>query len=231
MTERSHKFAFDTVFSADGEVLRDGERVKRILTVEEAEAMREAGFQDGQASETARAAQAEADALRAIAAQMQLIIARLHSESETLKQDAANLAIAAANKIAGQAIDGFGAETISQLATEVMADLRSEPRFSVLCPPALASSLSVKLDEVATRTGFEGRVIVRGEEGMSGADCRLEWSQGSISRTAEDIESRLKELVSRWLMVGAEDDETGTGERAHSDPAGADLPDDNANVA
>lgn len=230
MTGTAQKYGFDTVFSADGEVLRDGKGVKRILTHEEAEAMKREGFEEGQASETARAAQAQAEALRAIAGQMQLILARLHGESETLKADAAALAVAAASKIAGEAITNFGEDTIAALAGEVMKDLRAEPRLSILCAPELASGLSVKLEETATKLGFEGAAIVRGEDGMTGADCRLEWTQGAIGRSQSDIEARIEDLVARWLRVGAED-ETETAPETEIDEETGVLPGENANVA
>ena len=231
MTDPAQKFAFDTVFSADGEVLRDGERVKRILTAEEAEVMRQAGFDEGRDSEVARAAQAEAEALRAIAAQLQLILSRMHSESETLKSDAADLAISAARKIAGAAIEHHGEDTVIGLVSDVMKDLRAEPRLSVVCSPILAASLSVKLEELATQIGFEGKAVVRGEDGLIAADCRLEWSQGSIGRSATEIETRITELVSRWLMVSAGDDDAAQAASEHVDPPGADLQDDSAEVA
>lgn len=230
MADPAQKFSFDTVFSADGEVLRDGKGVKRILTLEEAEAMKREGFEEGQASETARAAQAEAEALRAIAAQMQLIMARLHGESEALKSDAAALAMAAARKIAGEAIGNYGEDTVAALAGEVMKDLRSEPRLSVVCAPPLAAGLSVKLEETAAKLGFEGMTLVRGEDGMTGADCRLEWTQGAIGRSGSEIEARIEDLVTRWLRVGAEDAEEAAPEPEFDEDTGV-LPDDNANVA
>ena len=231
MSDAAQKFSFDTVFSTEGEVLRDGKLIKRILTQEEAEDMRKAGFEEGQSSETARAAQAEAEAMHAIAAQLQLILSRMHGESETLKNDAASLALSAASKISGAALDRHGIDTVEKLVGEVMTDLRAEPRLSVLCAPELAASLSVKLEELATKIGFEGAAIVRGEDGMTGADCRLEWAQGSIGRSSAEIEDRITQLVSRWLTVGSEDEDAAQETGEHVDPPGADMQDDDLNVA
>lgn len=220
----TQKFAFTTVFSESGEVLRDGDRVRRILTEEEVAEAKKIAFSEGESSQVARAAQTEADAMRAIASQMQLILTRLHSESETLREDAAKLAIAAASRIAGSALDQFSVETVAALASDAMGELRGEPRLSVHCAPELEAPLSEKLSEVASRTGFEGAVVVRGEAGLTGADCRLEWRRGSISRSHEEIAERLDALVMKWLERGPEestatDDSESTGGEADTHAA------------
>lgn len=201
----TQKYAFTTVFSESGEVLRDGDRVRRILTEEEVAVVKAAAFEDGQASETARAAQAQADAVRAVASQMQLIFARLHDESETLRAEAAELALAAAGKIAGAALERHAADTVAALAAEMMSELRGEPRLSVHCAPELEAPLVELLGKVASQCGFEGGVTVRGETGLTGADCRLEWRRGSVARSGEEIEARLTELVSKWLEQEPDD--------------------------
>lgn len=217
----TQKFAFSTVFSEEGEVLRDGDRVRRILTEEEVIEAKKAAFEEGQSSEVARAAQIEADAVRAIASQMQLILTRLHGESEALRADAAQLAVAAARKIGGAALELHAVETVAELAGEMMSELRGEPRLSVHCAPELEGALAEKLGEVAAQAGFDGAVIVRGEAGLSGADCRLEWRRGSVSRSAEEIEDRLNGLVTKWLEQAPEE---ATGEPdAPSTDAAADT--------
>ncbi|MCW5723325.1 MAG: hypothetical protein KIS81_00035 [Maricaulaceae bacterium] len=195
MNGAARKFTFDTEFSSEGEILRDGERVRRILTEEEAEALRQEAFHEGRQTEAA----AGADALRAIASQMQLIITRLHGDAEILRAEAAHLAVAAARKIAAEALAQWPEETILALAREAMADLRGEPRFSVHCDPALAETLATRLGEAAKAAGFDGAVRVRGQDGMRGADCRLEWGSGAVERSADEIGERLEALARRWL--------------------------------
>ena len=201
----TQKFAFTTVFSESGEVLRDGDRIRRMLTEDEVAEAKKIAFTEGESSQVARAAQTEADAMRAIASQMQLILTRLHGESETLREDAAKLAIAAASKIAGAALDQFSVETVASLTSEAMGELRGEPRLSVHCAPELETPLSEKLADIAEQCGFDGAVMVRGEAGLTGADCRLEWRRGSISRSHEEIAERLDALVMKWLERGPEE--------------------------
>jgi len=200
------KFDFDTVFSADGEVLRAGNRIKRMMTTEEVEVVRQQAFEEGQATETARAAQVQADALKAVASQMQLILTRLQTESETLREQAAVMAVTSAKKIAGAAISAHAAEAVSDFCGKVMQDLRGEPRFNVHCAEAFAGPVAEALEKTASDCGFEGAVIVRADAELSGADCRLEWGSGGVAFSREEIEARIETLVSDWLAAPDEDD-------------------------
>lgn len=209
MTHSLPKFDFDRVFSADGEVLRDGERVKQLLTTTEVEQVRQQAYSEGENSETAKAAAVQADAVRAVASQMQLILARLQTESETLREESAQMALAAAKKLAGAAIAAHACDAIAGFCTSVMKDLRGEPRFNVHCAEAIAGPVAELLEKTAADAGFEGAVIVRANPDMTGADCRLEWGSGSIERSQEDIEARIDTLIADWLAA-PDDDDTAT---------------------
>jgi flagellar assembly protein FliH len=221
MSDPVRKFDFGTVFSADGEVLRDGETVRRVLTREEVEQATAAAFEEGQSSVVAQAAQQQAEAVRAIASQMQLILARLQEESDALRRDAATTALVAAKKIAGAAIERHAAGSVTEFAQSVMADLRSAPVFRVRCADAIAGEVSTALEQTASEAGFEGAIDVRADAEMNGADCRLEWGSGEIERSREDIEDRIDALVAEWLAAPHEDPsaETAADDLADDDVA------------
>ena len=208
MTQPLPKFDFDRVFSADGEVLRDGERVKQLLTAAEVEQVRQQAFAEGESSETSKAAAVQADAVRAVASQMQLILARLQTESETLREQSAQLALIAAKKLAGAAIAANARDAIAEFCLSVMKDLRGEPRFNVHCAEDIAGPVVEILESTAAEAGFDGAVIVRANPDMTGADCRLEWGSGSVERSQEDIEARIDGLIADWLAAPEDNAET-----------------------
>ena len=208
------KFDFDTEFDRNGEILREGESYKRFFTHDDVEAARMWGVEEGREMEEGRCAQS----LQAIASQMQLILARLAHESDALRHEAAGLAVAAARKIAGAALDNYPLDTIEQLAAEAVRDLRSEPRLSVRCAPDLVEMLSERLEQTARDAGFDGAILVRGEQGLRAADVRLEWGAGAIQRSADEIDARLSDVVARWLAAAPEED---SGTSAAGPAAGA----------
>jgi len=198
------KFDFDTEFDHDGQILREGESYKRFFTQDDVDAARMWGVEEGREMEEGRCAQS----LQAIASQMQLILSRLAVESDGLRQEAAGLAIAAARKIAGEALAAYPIDTIEQVALEAVKDLRSEPRLSVRCNPELVEALAERLEKTARDAGFDGAIMVRGDDALPDADVRLEWGAGAIQRSADEIETRLNDVVARWLASPPSDEET-----------------------
>ena len=100
------RFAPPDDFS-DGVVLRGPRRDARIQA--EIEAAHEAGRQDGFRAALDEIAARQADALQAIARQMQLLLSRLGPESEALRGDCADLAVAVGRALAGAALAENGA--------------------------------------------------------------------------------------------------------------------------
>ncbi|GGB66697.1 hypothetical protein GCM10007417_03070 [Glycocaulis alkaliphilus] len=201
MTTRHTPFGFDRVFASDGTVLRDGDRVKRLLTLSEAQEKAEAAAAQALKADNAEAARAAAEALKTLTGRIQAILARMEAESEAMRADAARLAVVAARQIAGAALAAHGDETVLECARSIMDDLRAEPRIAIRVTPALADAIAERLYAEAENRGLEGAVVVRADEEVATGDCVLEWRSGSVERTASDIEARIAELVERWLAA------------------------------
>lgn len=201
LTTRHTPFGFDRVFASDGTVLRDGDRVKRLLTLSEAQEKAEAAAAQALKADNAEAARAAAEALKTLTGRIQAILARMEAESEAMRADAARLAVVAARQIAGAALAAHGDETVLECARSIMDDLRAEPRIAVRVTPALADAIAERLYAEAENRGLEGAVVVRADEEVATGDCVLEWRSGSVERTASDIEARIAELVERWLAA------------------------------
>jgi flagellar assembly protein FliH len=210
MTTSFRRFAFDREYAADGTVLRDGDRVRRIFTEDEARAMADAAANQAAEGDAARMA----ETLRQISGRMQAVLARMDDESEAMRADAVRLALAAARSIAGAALDRYGADTIEACAREALAELRAEPRLAVRVAPHLVEEIAERLDSEAARLGFEGAVIVRADADVGAGDVVLEWRAGAVERTAADIEQRLEDTARKWLAAPA-------GDSAASSDAGA----------
>lgn len=199
MSDKFKPFAFDREFAADGTILRDGERIRRVLTESEAKAMADDAATNALKGEEADAARVSADALKQISARIQALHARLDQESEALREDAARLALAAARAIAGAALEQYGEETIEACVREALSDLRAEPRIAVRVAPALADSVAERLYAFARDEGLDGAIVVRSDEEVDQGDCVLEWRSGAIERTASEIETRIADVVRKWL--------------------------------
>lgn len=205
MTPNTRPFAFDREFAADGTVLRDGERIRRVLTEAEARALADEAAAAARQGEEAVAAKASADALKQIAGRLQALVGRLSDESEALREDAVRLAMAAARAVSGAALDQFGADTVEACIREALADLRAEPRIAIRVRPDLADAIAERIYAYAEREGCADAVLVRADAECGPGDCVIEWRNGAIERTTADIEARITRAVETWLARPAAD--------------------------
>ena len=199
MSDTFKPFAFDREFAADGTVLRDGEKIRKVLTEAEAAALADEAAEQARKGEESQAARATVDALKQVTAKLQALHARLDQESDALREDAARLALVAARAIAGAALEQYGEETIKACVVEALADLRAEPRIAVRVAPHLADPIAERLYAFAQNEGMDGAVVVRADEEIAMGDCVVEWRAGAIERTASEIEARIEDTVRKWL--------------------------------
>ncbi len=218
MSDAFKPFAFDREFAADGTVLRDGEKIKKVLTEAEARALADQAAEQARQGEEAEAARAAAEAFKQVAARLQALHARLDQESEALREDAARLALAAARAIAGAALEHYGEETVTACVTDALSDLRAEPRIAVRVAPPLADPVADRLYAFAEEQGLDGAVVVRADDEVGAGDCVVEWRAGAIERTASEIEARIEDTVRKWLADP--DAEESSGGAADEGPEG-----------
>src|ERR1700761_1172081 len=86
---------------------RSPERKKRVYLADEVDVIRTAAFSEGEGAVSGRAKQAEAAALADIAASCRQALTYLTETTHAHRRDAAELALAAARKIAGAALARF----------------------------------------------------------------------------------------------------------------------------
>jgi flagellar assembly protein FliH len=197
---------------ADGTILRGPRRDARIQA--EIDAAREAGREEGFRAALDETATRQADALQAIARQMQLVLSRLGPESEALRNDCAELALAAARALAGAALTENGAALARALVTAAAQDLRAAPRLVVRLPEDAAAVAAPLLAQAARSAGHDGAVEVLTDPSARPGDVTLSWDGGAIVRSGAAIDEAVERLVADWRALGDLDTETMSGDGA-----------------
>ncbi|MCP6768728.1 hypothetical protein NL529_28195, partial [Klebsiella pneumoniae] len=87
-------------------------------------------------------------ALQALASAAAAILNRLDAESRAMRGEAARVAMAAARKIAGDALDGFGADRAAHAVESAMDALRHQPRLLVKLAPDAADQLRERIESL-----------------------------------------------------------------------------------
>jgi flagellar assembly protein FliH len=193
------KYTFDVEFQA-GQDLPSGAarlRQKRTLTQEELESLcalaRTEGFSAGQVRALEAIAAGTQDVTRAIAD----ALAQTSRNLDAIRAEAAQIALAAARKLARAALAAMPAAEVEAVLCEAMHQAIGEPRIVLRAAPDVAEAISSRLAELAHENGFDGRIQVSGDAALIRADCRIEWRGGGAERAEAAIEAAVADLIAR----------------------------------
>jgi flagellar assembly protein FliH len=194
--KNSVKFTFDTDF--DDRAAEEAEaRARKSFSTEEIETLKRDAREEGRKHADILATQAVAASIGQVAAAMLAAIEAMDGEVERLRAEAASLALAAARKLAGAALDHAPETEIAEALNVALHHAIGEARVVVKTPPALAKAIESRAAEIAAEQGFEGRIQIAGDSTLSGADCRIEWRGGGVERSHSVIENALADLIAR----------------------------------
>ena len=198
------KYLFDEDF-AGGE--------KPTITLVEAERRRadaegiayRNGFAAGQAQAQGEAAQHAANALALIADGLSRIDRALAGIEARFETEAVEVAVAVAAKLAPELIAREPFAEIEALATDCFRQLVKTPHIAVRIGPDIFATAKERLDEIARARGFEGRLMVEADGTLAAGDCRIEWSEGGVTRDRGATLSTISDVVARYIAARTAD--------------------------
>jgi flagellar assembly protein FliH len=199
MSKPANKFTFDTEFRADSDVVSASARArqKKTMTTEEIEALIARAQQEGAQSAQVRATEKINQTVAALTITLRAALDQSHAEIEALRQEAAQLALAAARKIASAALAALPAGDVEAALREAMHHAIGEPRVTLRAAPEVIAALQERVESIAHEEGYDGRVLIAADPALQGADCRIEWRGGGSERSEAAIEAALEALIAR----------------------------------
>lgn len=195
------KYAFETEFAPDGEIVREA---APRLTPNDMQAANAEGYERGKNDALAHAERRAAAALEAIADAASAVLTRLDVESQAMRVEAAQIALAAARKIAGAALDAYGIERAQRAIESAMDTLRHQPRLVVRLPPDVAEALKPRIAEMCATHAYAAAVLVRPEPGLNAGEVAIDWSDGVIAMNPADAVKRIEDLIDAALAAPSE---------------------------
>ena len=196
--QQLRKYAFDTEFAPDGAIMSSP--VSKI-TPEDVEAQSALSYQKGKQDAVAQAERQTAAALQALADAASAILTRLDAESSAMRAEAARIAIVAARKIAGAALDAFGAERAAAAIEAAMDSLRHQPRLVVKLPPAAVEVLQPRITAMCETHAYAGAILVRADANLRAGEVSIDWSDGVVTLSPSDAEARINSLLDAALAA------------------------------
>jgi flagellar assembly protein FliH len=194
-------------------------------SAEELGAARADGRAEGHAAGLAEGRQAaEAEAERALTAALDRLAAGLETLSaaeaqarEARDREALELCVGLLRRLFPALARRHGQGEIEQVFQDALERMRDEPRVVVRCADRHLDGLKERVDGLAARLGFEGRVVLLADDTMQPGDARVEWADGGVERDSERLWQDVDRAVERALAPPAP--ETAPRETAHRDGA------------
>lgn len=205
--KEARKFTFDTEFRGQGDVVSEAARIrqKKTMTTEEIEAMCAKAEAVGTQAATVRAAEGIERTVSALVIALRSVLDQSRSEIESVRTEAAQLALAAAKKIAAAAIKAIPAAEVENALREAMHQAIGEPRIILRAAPEVVAALEERVSAIAHEEGYDGRVMLAADPAIRGADCRIEWRGGGSERSETAIENAISGLIGRYFSNSSRD--------------------------
>ena len=190
-------FQFATEFTADGEVLSGPAR--KYFSREETDEMAARARAEGEAR-ARQAAEAKGFAsVDRIVVTLAPVAAQLSAVAEQLRAEAAELAMIAARRIAGAALDRNGEESAAQAIAEVMRQLKLNPAITVFVAPDSIPQVERRLEQLRAK-GVGGSVSFAADPKARPGDWRVVWAEGSTGFNRESVEAAIDAIINARLQ-------------------------------
>jgi flagellar assembly protein FliH len=158
------------------------------------------GQAKGKADATAQNERQTAAALNAIGQHFAKIDGEVKAASEQLRETSLELSLAMVRRLFPEFARQHGLEEVRELLGRCLDNLRTEPRFTVKVATDQAEVLKNEVEALAQSRGFEGRIVVAADESLKPGDCRIEWSQGGMIRSADEIWKAIEAAMEQALI-------------------------------
>lgn len=118
-----------------------------------------------------------------------------------LRAEAAELALKLAKALVPALIASNPTAEIEALFASCVANLHAEPRIVIRVEESLLDLLKEKIEAMARKAGYPGRVVLIGEADTHGARCQIEWVDGGVMHRSPEqlalIDRKIAEFASR----------------------------------
>lgn len=190
-------FSFETEFAPDGAILSGPART--YVSRDEADQHAAKARAEGEANARMMAEARAATAVDKVLTHLSPAREQIAQIADELRREAAELAMAAARKIAGDALDAHGAQTAAAGVAEAVRLLKGSPIVYVSAAPDALPEIERRLDQLRRQRGSLAVEFIPDGQAKPG-DWRVEWSEGVAAFSRDDVEAAIAAVVAARLQ-------------------------------
>lgn len=196
------KFLFDMDFAAPANTERQASRaeIAQMIADAEARAFRE-GFQAAQKEASVESDRRSALAMEEIAIAMRTLASNFRTVEGRVETEAVDVAVAVARKLCADLVAAEPLAEVMALVADCLRHLTSTPHIAIRINDTLYDRARERIEDLAKRSGFEGRLVILAEPDIDVSDCRIEWADGGCTLDRAATDARIGELVERYMAA------------------------------
>lgn len=119
----------------------------------------------------------------------------------TQERDAVSLAFLVARRLCAHLIARQPLAEVVALVSECLGPLRRAPHLVIRIAVKDVESLQKRLAPVIREKGFDGRLVILGEDNIGPGDCHIEWADGGILRDRKELEKQIDASIRAYLAA------------------------------
>jgi len=177
--------------------------IRRNFTAAEVEAEKAKAFAEGHAKGVADtqqdAAMRAAAAFQSISAQLGNMIQQVDAQRAETNKAAVAAAVAMTRKLLPALARREAMAEIEALVAECLGRMHDAPKIVVRLNEMHVDSFRQKIEQIATATGFSGRVAIVADPALAAEDARVEWADGGVERSTAQIWKEIETAIQRFI--------------------------------
>ncbi len=202
------RYLFDLDFNAEKRAKEETE-AEPTITVYEHEAqmaalerrVRAEAHEAGRCEAMEEGARALAEETERLTGVATTLLSQLDEEIGVREERAVRIAISAAKKLARRLLNAEPIGEVELLFRTCLAPMFDASHLVVRMNAEHVDAIRERLESIAEAHGFEGRLVFLGEEDFAAGDARIEWADGGLARSQQDIEAAVDGLVAGYLSA------------------------------
>lgn len=202
------RYLFDLDFDAENRV-KDEVEVEPTISLYEHEAqmaalerkVRAEAHEAGRQEAVEQGSNALAEETQQLTSVVQTMLSRLDTEIGLREEGAVRIAISAAKKLARRLLSAEPVGEVENLFRSCLAPMFDASHLVVRMNADHVDDVRERLEAIAATQGFEGRLIFMGEEDFAPGDTRIEWADGGLARSQDEIEKGIDDLIAGYLAA------------------------------
>lgn len=196
MSRPHSRFDFEVEFTPSGDVLKGPDR--KFFSREETDQLAAKARSEGELRARQTVEAKGFAAVDKVAAHLSPVQAQLAAAATTLRQEAAELAMIAARKIAGAALDRNGEEIAAAAIASAIQQLKGSPVVVVSVAPDSIPQIERRLEQLR-RHGIGATLQFVGDANAKPGDWRVSWGEGATGFSREAVAAAIENALKARL--------------------------------